>query len=431
MTSTFEKLIGFVETIVTTIIEIKATQINIEKQQKEAIKASKEANKINKEMLEQLKEINSKLDTVEEPSTEESEEQKATSQEQINAFFNAFMNNMQSQVNESEEVGSPENEYPGYTQQNDDIEAIAAKIRNNAQAQEKINGSEFSSLDNFDFDKNFGGSSFNQNNDKPPEQPVYHRVEATPKQMNLDGVFNGNTQPTGNNWYGGEKKYNIGLTPDRQYLIFRRTCNGESVALQPICQNSIAWNTIINMLKSENRKLSSLTNDELSKFAEYIGDISAKGVDVYSPVNQNILNQFNIATQNNPNNDVLDVADINPTPGMGYPTQAVSSPTNNQYNPAPQPIPMQTPPQDFSRRNMVTQTYVSNNMTYTSPMSNNMWAHYGEDIINNSSNINIQQPQNVSYTNTQQTTTNFTNGGYTNPFTVKPVFGGNAFSIYG
>lgn len=434
MTSTIEKLIGLVETIVTTIVEIRTSQVNIEKQQKEVIKASKETNKINKEILEQLKEINTKMDIVEEEAEESADEEESsteeniTSQDQVNAFFNAFMNTMQSQVNASEEVGSPDNEYPGYTtpSQDNDIEAIAAKIRNNAKAQQSINGDQFSSLDNFDFDKNFGGSSFNQSNDKPPEQPVYHRVEATPTQMNLDAVFNGTTQqPTGNNWYN-EKKFSIGLTSDRQYLIFRRVYNNQSIALPPIYQNSIAWNTIINMLKTENRKLSSLSNAELEEFAEYIGDLASNGVDVYSPVNQNILNQFNNLTHQNSNNEMLDVADVNPTPGMAYPTQAVSSPVNNQYNPTPQPVVQpqmfQQPVQDCSRRNMgtVQRSYVSNNMTYSMPV-NNMWAHYGEEIANNSSKIN-QQPQQ---------TNNFTNGGYTNPFTVKPVFGGSSFSIYG
>ena len=434
MTSTIEKLIGLVETIVTTIVEIRTSQVNIEKQQKEVIKASKETNKINKEILEQLKEINTKMDIVEEETEESADEDESsteeniTSQDQVNAFFNAFMNTMQSQVNASEEVGSPDNEYPGYTipSQDNDIEAIAAKIRNNAKAQQSINGDQFSSLDNFDFDKNFGGSSFNQSNDKPPEQPVYHRVEATPTQMNLDAVFNGTTQqPTGNNWYN-EKKFSIGLTSDRQYLIFRRVYNNQSIALPPIYQNSIAWNTIINMLKTENRKLSSLSNTELEEFAEYIGDLASNGVDVYSPVNQNILNQFNNLAHQNSNNDMLDVADVNPAPGMAYPTQAVSSPVNNQYNPTPQPVVQpqmfQQPVQDCSRRNMgtVQRSYVSNNMTYSMPV-NNMWAHYGEEIINNSSKIN-QQPQQ---------TNNFTNGGYTNPFTVKPVFGGSSFSIYG
>ena len=444
MTSTIEKLIGLVETIVTTIVEIRTSQINIEKQQKEVIKASEETNKINKEILEQLKEINTKMDIVEEATEESGDEEESdaeeniNAQDQVNAFFNAFMNTMQSQVNASEEVGLPNNEYPGYTtpSQDNDIEAIAAKIRNNAKAQQSINGDQFSSLDNFDFDKNFGGSSFNQSNDKPPERPVYHRVEATPTQMNLDAVFNGTTQqPIGNNWYN-EKKFSIGLTPDRQALIFRRTYNNQSMTLQPIYQNSIAWNTIVNMLKSENRRLSSLSNAELEEFAEYIGDLSSNNVDVYSPVNQNILNQFNNLAHQNSNNDMLDVADVNPTPGMAYPTQAVSSPVNNQYNPTPQPVVQpqmfQQPAQDCSRRNMgtVQRSYATNTVTYTAPQTNNMWAHYGEEIANNSSKIN-QQPQNVSYTTNTQQTNNFTNGGYTNPFTVKPVFGGSSFSIYG
>ena len=417
MTETMNKLIACVEELTKTVAALQESQQQIEKRQEES-------NNINKEILEQLKEINAKLSMEEE--TEEAEETPANSQEQVNAFFNAFMNTMQSQVNASEEVGSPDNEYPGYTtpSQDTDIDAIAAKIRNNAKAQQSINGDQFSSLDNFDFDKNFGGSSFNQSNDKPPEQPMYHRVEATPKQMNLDSVFNG-TQPTGNNWYN-EKKFSIGLTPDRQALIFRRVYNNQSIALPPIYQNSIAWNTIVNMLKSENRKLSSLSNAELEEFAEYIGDLSSNNVDVYSPVNQNILNQFNNLAHQNSNNDMLDVADVNPTPGMAYPTQAVSSPINNQYNPTPQPVVQpqmfQQSVQDCSRRNMSTvqRSYVSNNMTYSMPV-NNMWAHYGEEIANNSSNIN-QQPQQ---------TNNFTNGGYTNPFTVKPIFGGSSFSIYG
>lgn len=427
MTETMNKLIACVEELTKTVAALQESQQQIEKRQEES-------NNINKEILEQLKEINAKLSMEEETE----EEAPANSQEQVNAFFNAFMNTMQSQVNASEEeVGSPDNEYPGYTtpSQDNDIDAIAAKIRNNAKAQQSINGEQFSSLDNFDFDKNFGGSSFNQSNDKPPEQPVYHRVEATPTQMNLDAVFNGTTQqPTGNNWYN-EKKFSIGLTPDRQALIFRRAYNNQSIALPPIYQNSLAWNTIVNMLKSENRKLSSLSNAELEEFAGYIGDLASNGVDVYSPVNQNILNQFNNVTHQNSNNDMLDVADVNPTPGMAYPTQAVSSPVNNQYNPTPQPVVQpqmfQQPTQDCSRRNMSTvqRSYASNNMTYSMPV-NNMWAHYGEEIANNSSKIN-QQPQNVSYaTNTQQTN-NFTNGGYTNPFTVKPVFGGSSFSIYG
>ena len=413
MTETMNKLIACVEELTKTVAALQESQQQIEKKQEES-------NNINKEILEQLKEINAKLGM-----EEETEEAPANSQEQVNAFFNAFMNTMQSQVNASEEeVGSPDNEYPGYTtpSQDNDIEAIAAKIRNNAKAQQSINGEQFSSLDNFDFDKNFGGSSFNQSNDKPPEQPVYHRVEATPKQMNLDAVFNG-TQPTGNNWYN-EKKFSIGLTPDRQYLIFRRTYNNQSIALPPIYQNSIAWNTIVNMLKSENRKLSSLSNAELEEFAGYIGDLASNGVDVYSPVNQNILNQFNNVTHQNSNNDMLDVADAPHNPGMSYTNQVVSSPINNQYNPTPQPIPVQTVSQDFSRRNMgtVQRSYATNTVTYTAPQTNNMWVHYGGEIINNSSNINQQQPQQ---------TNNFTNGGYTNPFTVKPVFGGSSFSIYG
>lgn len=432
MTETMNKLIACVEELTKTVAALQESQQQIEKRQEET-------NNINKEILEQLKEINAKLSMEEETEEsadeeESSTEENITSQDQVNAFFNAFMNTMQSQVNASEEVGSPDNEYPGYTipSQDNDIEAIAAKIRNNAKAQQSINGDQFSSLDNFDFDKNFGGSSFNQSNDKPPEQPVYHRVEATPTQMNLDAVFNGTTQqPTGNNWYN-EKKFSIGLSPDRQALIFRRTYNNQSIALPPIYQNSLAWNTIVNMLKSENRKLSSLSNAELEEFAGYIGDLSSNNVDVYSPVNQNILNQFNNVTHQNSNNDMLDVADVNPTPGMAYPTQAVSSPVNNQYNPTPQPVVQPQMVQDYSRRNMgtVQRSYATNTVTYTAPQTNNMWAHYGEEIINNSSNIN-QQPQNVSYaTNTQQTN-NFTNGGYTNPFTVKPVFGGSSFSIYG
>lgn len=435
MTETMNKLIACVEELTKTVAALQESQQQIEKRQEES-------NNINKEILEQLKEINAKLSMEEETEEaadeeESSTEENITSQDQVNAFFNAFMNTMQSQVNASEEVGSPDNEYPGYTtpSQDNDIEAIAAKIRNNAKAQQSINGDQFSSLDNFDFDKNFGGSSFNQSNDKPPEQPVYHRVEATPTQMNLDAVFNGTTQqPTGNNWYNEnntQKTYHIGLTPDHQALIFRRVCNNQSIALPPIYQNSIAWNTIVNMLKTENRKLSSLSNAELEEFSEYIGDLASNGVDVYSPVNQNILNQFNNVAHQNSNNDMLDVADVNPTPGMAYPTQAVSSPVNNQYNPTPQPVVQPQMVQDCSRRNMSTvqRSYVSNNMTYSMPV-NNMWAHYGEEIANNSSKIN-QQPQNVSYaTNTQQTN-NFTNGGYTNPFTVKPVFGGSSFSIYG
>jgi hypothetical protein len=356
------------------------------------------------------------MDIVEETTEESSDEEEAsavTSQEQVNAFFNAFMNTMQSQVNssEEEEVGSPDNEYPGYTtpSQDNDIDAIAAKIRNNAKAQQSINGEQFSSLDNFDFDKNFGGSSFNQSNDKPPEQPVYHRVEATPKQMNLDNVFN--------NFYNEHtphKAYHLGLSPDNQSLIFRRNQNNESIALPPIYQNSIAWNTITDMLKKENRKLSSLTNDELSSLSDYMCELSNKGVDIFSPVNPMIMNQFNAVQDKN---NAMDVIDIAPNPGMSYTNQVVSSPINNQYNPTPQPIPVQTVSQDFSRRNMRT------NQGYTPypSQSTNMWARYGEEIINNSSNIN-QQPQQ---------TNNFTNGGYTNPFTVKPVFGGSSFSIYG
>lgn len=438
MTSTIEKLIGLVETIVTTIIEIRTSQINIEKQQKEVIKVSQETNKINKEILEQLNEINAKMDIVEEETEESSNEEessteeKVTSQEQMNAFFNAFMNTMQSQDNASEEVGSsqertdayfntfmntmqaqpeatpnetPYNEYPGYndTSKPDDIEAIADRIRKNAAAQEKLNGNKFSSLDNFDYDNTFGGSSFNQNNEKPPEQPVYHRVEAQPKQMNLDGVFNNNNNnnnstPTGNNWYGNtsstqQKEYKLGLSPDRQSMIFRRSYNGEDIVLPPFHKGSIAWNTVENKLRAENRKLSSLTNKDLSDLSEWMNELTNKGINIFSPTNQNM-------TQVNNNDDVFDT----------YQQPQVN---NNPYN---------QPTQDISRRNM---TSYNNSMVYNNSMSggytqptNNMWAHYGEDIINNSSTINQAQP-------------NFTNGGYTNPYNVKPVFNCNSFNIYG
>ena len=263
MTSMFEQLTK-------ALSDIKASQTKIEKQQKET-------NKINKEILEQLKAINEKLNgkheepaAVEEEPVEEEpvEEPKPTSQDQMNAFFNMMMNTMQAQTDASSNE-TPYNEYPGYndtSKSDDEIEAIANRIRNNAAAQEKLNGNNFSSLDNFDYDSTFGGgSSFNQNNEKPPERPVYHRVEAQPKQMNLDGVFNKNSSPIGNNWYGDtqQKEYKLGLSTDRQAMIFRRSYNGEDIMLPPICKGSIAWNTIENKLKAENRKLSSLTNNDL------------------------------------------------------------------------------------------------------------------------------------------------------------------------
>lgn len=390
MTSMFEQLTK-------ALLDIKASQTKIEKQQKET-------NKINKEILEQLKAINEKLNgkheepaeeepTNEEPVEEEPvEEPKPTSQDQMNAFFNMMMNTMQAQTDASSNE-TPYNEYPGYNDTSskpDDIEAIADRIRNNAAAQEKLNGNNFSSLDNFDYDSTFGGgSSFNQNNEKPPERPVYHRVEAQPKQMNLDGVFNKNTSPIGNNWYGNtstqQKEYKLGLSTDRQTMIFRRSYNGEDIMLPPIYKGSIAWNTIENKLRAENRKLSSLTNNDLSDLSEWMNELTSKGIDVFTPTNQNI-------TQVN-NNDVFDT----------YQPQV----NNNPYN---------QPTQDISRRNMT--SYTNNSMSSEYTQTNNMWAHYGEDIINNSSTINQTQP-------------NFTNRGYTNPYNVKPVFNGNSFNIYG
>jgi len=384
MTSMFEQLTK-------ALSDIKASQTKIEKQQKET-------NKINKEILEQLKAINEKLNGKHEPSEEEpveesvnEEEPKPTSQDQMNAFFNMMMNTMQAQTDASSNE-TPYNEYPGYndTSSSDEIEAIADRIRNNAAAQEKLNGNNFSSLDNFDYDSTFGGgSSFNQNNEKPPERPVYHRVEAQPKQMNLDGVFNNNPAPTGNNWYGTttqQKEYKIGLSTDRQAMIFRRSYNGEDIMLPPIHKGSIAWNTIENKLRAENRKLSSLTNNDLSDLSEWMNELTNKGIDVFTPTNQNMI-QAN-------NNDVFDT----------YQPQV----NNNPYN---------QPTQDISRRNMTSYTNNSMGSGYAQP-TNNMWAHYGEDIINNSSTINQTQP-------------NFTNGGYTNPYNVKPVFSGNSFNIYG
>lgn len=386
MTSMFEQLTK-------ALSDIKASQTKIEKQQKET-------NKINKEILEQLKAINEKLNGKheepgeEEPVNEEEpvEEPKPTSQDQMNAFFNMMMNTMQAQT-DAVSNETPYNEYPGYndtsSKSDDEIEAIADRIRNNAAAQEKLNGNNFSSLDNFDYDSTFGGgSSFNQNNEKPPERPVYHRVEAQPKQMNLDGVFNNNSTPTGNNWYGTttqQKEYKIGLSTDRQTMIFRRSYNGEDIMLPPIHKGSIAWNTIENKLRAENRKLSSLTNNDLSDLSEWMNELTSKGIDVFTPTNQNM-------TQAN-NNDVFDT----------YQPQV----NNNPYNPM----------QDISRRNMTSYTNNSMGSGYTQP-TNNMWAHYGEDIINNSTTINQTQP-------------NFTNGGYTNPYNVKPVFSGNSFNIYG
>lgn len=387
MTSMFEQLTK-------ALSDIKASQSKIEKQQKET-------NKINKEILEQLKAINEKLNGKhEEPSEEEPvneeepvEEPKPTSQDQMNAFFNMMMNTMQAQTDASSNE-TPYNEYPGYNDTSskpDEIEAIADRIRNNAAAQEKLNGNNFSSLDNFDYDSTFGGgSSFNQNNEKPPERPVYHRVEAQPKQMNLDGVFNNNSTPTGNNWYGDtsstqQKEYKIGLSTDRQAMIFRRSYNGEDIMLPPIHKGSIAWNTIENKLRAENRKLSSLTNNDLSDLSEWMNELTSKGIDVFTPANQNM-------TQVN-NNDVFDT----------YQPQV----NNNPYN---------QPTQDISRRNMT--SYTNNSMSSGYTQTNNMWAHYGEDIINNSTTINQTQP-------------NFTNGGYTNPYNVKPVFSGNSFNIYG
>lgn len=402
MTNTIEKLIGLVETLVSTIVEIRTSQTKIEQQQEET-------NKINKEILEQLKEINTKMDIVEEEAEESSDEEessteeKVTSQDQMNAFFNMMMNTMQAQT-EAVSNESPYNEYPGYndTSKPDEIEAIAERIRNNAAAQEKLNGNNFSSLDNFDYDTTFGGSSFNQNNEKPPEQPVYHRVEAQPYQMNLDGVFNNNSTPTGNNWYGTttqQKEYRIGLSPDRQSMIFRRIYNGEDIILPPIHRGSIAWNTIENKLKTENRRLSSLTNTDLSDLSEWMNGLTDKGIDVFRPANQNTA-QVN-------NNDLFDT----------YHQPQVQQPQVNINNPYNQP----TPTQDISRRNMTSYNSMAYNNSmsygYTQP-TNSMWAHYGEDIINNSSTIN--QPQ-----------SNFTNGGYTNPYNVKPVFSGNSFNIYG
>lgn len=408
MTSTIEKLIGLVETLVSTIVEIRTSQTKIEQQQEET-------NKINKEILEQLKEINTKMDIVEEPTEEEpvneepvEEEPKPTSQDQMNAFFNMMMNTMQAQTDAVSNESSY-NEYPGYndTSKPDEIEAIADRIRNNAAAQEKLNGNNFSSLDNFDYDGTFGGSSFNQNNEKPPEQPVYHRVEAQPYQMNLDGVFNNTSTPTGNNWYGTstqQKEYRIGLSPDRQSMIFRRIYNGEDIMLPPIHKGSIAWNTIENKLKTENRRLSSLTNKDLSDLSEWMNGLTDKGINVFTPANQNTA-QVN-------NNDLFDTYH---QPQVQQPQ--VQQPQVNINNPYNQP----TPTQDISRRNMTSY----NSMTYNNSMSygyaqptNSMWAHYGEDIINNSSTINQSQP-------------NFTNGGYTNPYNVKPVFSGNSFNIYG
>jgi len=392
------------EQLTKALSDIKASQSKIEKQQKEAIEASNETNKINKEILEQLKAINEKLNgkheepAEEEPVNEEPveeepvEEPKPTSQDQMNAFFNMMMNTMQAQADASSNE-TPYNEYPGYndtSKSDDEIEAIADRIRNNAAAQEKLNGNNFSSLDNFDYDSTFGGgSSFNQNNEKPPERPVYHRVEAQPKQMNLDGVFNKNTSPIGNNWYGTttqQKEYKIGLSTDRQAMIFRRSYNGEDIMLPPIYKGSIAWNTIENKLRAENRRLSSLTNNDLSDLSEWMNELTGKGIDVFTPTNQN-MSQVN-------NNDVFDT----------YQPQV----NNNPYN---------QPAQDISRRNMTSYTNNSMGSGYTQP-TNNMWAHYGEDIINNSSTINQSQP-------------NFTNGGYTNPYNVKPVFNGNSFNIYG
>ena len=407
MTSTIEKLIGLVETLVSTIVEIRTSQTKIEQQQEET-------NKINKEILEQLKEINTKMDTVEEPTEEEpvneepvEDEPKPTSQDQMNAFFNMMMNTMQAQT-EAVSNESSYNEYPGYndTSKPDEIEAIAERIRNNAAAQEKLNGNNFSSLDNFDYDTTFGGSSFNQNNEKPPEQPVYHRVEAQPYQMNLDGVFNNTSTPTGNNWYGTttqQKEYRIGLSPERQSMIFRRIYNGEDIILPPIHRGSIAWNTIENKLKTENRRLSSLTNKDLSDLSEWMNGLTDKGIDVFRPANQN-------TTQVN-NNDLFDTYH---QPQVHQPQVQQPQVNSNPYN---QP----TPTQDISRRNMTSYNSMAYNNSmsygYTQP-TNSMWAHYGEDIINNSSTIN--QPQ-----------SNFTNGGYTNPYNVKPVFSGNSFNIYG
>lgn len=417
MTSTIEKLIGLVETLVSTIVEIRTSQTKIEQQQEET-------NKINKEILEQLKEINTKMDIVEEEADESSDEEessteeKVTSQDQMNAFFNMMMNTMQSQVNASEEAGSPYNEYPGYndTSKPDEIEAIAERIRNNAAAQEKLNGNNFSSLDSFDYDTTFGGSSFNQNNEKPPEQPVYHRVEAQPYQMNLDGVFNNTSTPTGNNWYGTstqQKEYRIGLSPDRQSMIFRRIYNGEDIILPPIHRGSIAWNTIESKLKTENRRLSSLTNKDLSDLSEWMNGLTDKGIDVFRPANQNTA-QLN-------NNDLFDTYHQPQVPQPQVHQPQVQQPQVNINNPYNQPV------QDISRRNMTSYNSMSynNSMAYNNSMSygytqptNSMWAHYGEDIINNSSTINQPQP-------------NFTNGGYTNPYNVKPVFSGNSFNIYG
>lgn len=431
MTSTMEKLFAMVEEINNTLKEIKANQ--------EELKAS------NEELRKELEEIKGKLTTEEPEETPVEEEAPATSQEQLNAFFNCMMNTMQSHADSQQEVGSPYNEYPGYSEPSSDkdIEAIAERLRQNAAAQDKLNSSNFSSLDNFDFEGTFGGkSSFNQNNERPPEQPVYHKVEPQVKQMNLDGMFH--TQPTGNNWYGGNdqvdpnKQFHIGLSNDRQFLIFRRIVNGQNIAFT-IARNSILWNTVVNKLVKENRKLSSLNNQELAELSDYACNMTAKGVDVFSPINQNIINQYNAVnnnnTQNDPSDSVLDTVDTAPI-GMGYPQQGVSSPQmnmnipNNQYNPTPM---YQQPQQDVSRRNMGQNFYVGGGNNFTTQTfsslnngTNNMWAHYGEDIINNTSTINMsQQAMSPQQTNN----VNFTNGGYTNPYIVKPVFG-SSFNIY-
>jgi hypothetical protein len=123
-----------------------------------------------------------------------------------------------------------------------------------------------------------------------------------------------------------------------------------------------------------------------------MNELTHKGIDVFTPTNQNV-------TQVN-NDDVFDT----------YSQPQVN--INNPYN---------QPTQDIYRRNMTSYNSMAYNNSmnngYTQP-TNNMWAHYGEDIINNSSTINQTQP-------------NFTNGGYTNPYNVKPVFSGNSFNIYG
>ena len=284
MTETMNKLIACVEELTKTVAALQESQQQIEKKQEET-------NEINTNILVALTEIKDAL--LSEESNEENEVKPSEQiQNHVNAAFDALATHASETINENNL-----NQYTPPVE--DDFEEMAKKFK--PDIGERLNSVKMSSIDDYNLNK--------------PSQPI------ETVQMNLDSVFGDRTQQQSQVVHtipNNQSTCKLALSADKNSVMIINSATNREIR---VYRNSIGWNTLMNKMKSENRKIKSLTDDEITGFLMYLKTFADKGVNATTSDGKFIKGNNNAYFET-------------PT-GMGYDTNFINGSYENPYSITP------------------------------------------------------------------------------------------------